>query len=142
MRGLVIGIGHDEQADDAAGPLIARLVAARLPAGWRAVEHHGDLAQLVDLCDGMDEVILADALVSGAPPGTLHHVRLDGSCRPRLAAAGSTHGIGLVEAIDQGRAVGRITGRVTLVGIEAQRTEPGAPMSMMVQINLPLAAAL
>jgi len=138
----VIGVGHDDRADDAAGPIVARMVAPHLPDGWSAMQHHGDLTALVDLCEGMDEVVLVDAVVSGAPVGSIHHVNLLDESLPPLAAAGSTHGIGLVEAVALARTLGRAPGRVTLVGLEASRVAVGDTMSLEVQCNLPLAAAM
>lgn len=142
MRGLVVGLGHGDRADDAAGPMVARLVAPHLPEGWSVVEHHGDLTTLVDLCQGIDELVIVDAVVSGAPPGTLHHMLMGEETPPDLVSAGSSHGIGLLEAIALGRTLGHMTGRVTLVGLEAQRLAVGSAMSLEVQANLPLAAAL
>jgi hydrogenase maturation protease len=138
----VIGVGHDDRADDAAGPIVARMVAPHLPDGWRAMQHHGDLTVLVDLCEGMDEVVLVDAVVSGAPVGSIHHVNLLDESLPPLAAAGSTHGIGLVEAVALARTLGRVPERLTLVGLEASRVAVGDAMSLEVQCNLPLAAAM
>lgn len=138
----MIGVGHDDRADDAAGPIVARMVAPHLPDGWSAMQHHGDLTALVDLCEGMDEVVLVDAVVSGAPVGSIHHVNLLDESLPPLAAAGSTHGIGLVEAVALARTLGRAPGRVTLVGLEASRVAVGDTMSLEVQCNLPLAAAM
>jgi len=117
-------------------------VAPHLPDGWSAMQHHGDLTALVDLCEGMDEVVLVDAVVSGAPVGSIHHVNLLDESLPPLAAAGSTHGIGLVEAVALARTLGRAPGRVTLVGLEASRVAVGDTMSLEVQCNLPLAAAM
>jgi hydrogenase maturation protease len=142
VKGLVIGVGHDDRADDAAGPTIARMVAPHLPEGWHALEHHGDLTVLVDLCKGMDEVVIVDAVVSGAPVGTIHHVNLLDESLPPLAAAGSTHGIGLLEAVALARMLGRVPGRLTLVGLEARRVAVGATMSLEVQCNLPVVAAM
>jgi hydrogenase maturation protease len=141
MRGLVIGLGHDDRADDAAGPMVARLVAPHLPGEWCTTEHHGDLTALVDLCAGIDEVVIVDAIVSGAPAGTVHHVVLDDDPAPSFASAGSSHGLGLLDALALGRTLGHVRGRVSLVGIEARQVAVGAPMTFEVQVALPLAAA-
>jgi hydrogenase maturation protease len=138
----VIGVGHDDRADEAAGPAVARMVASHLPDGWRAIEHHGDLTALADLWQGMEEAVIVDAVVSGAPVGTIHHVDLLATPPSHLAAAGSSHGIGLLEAVDLARTLGRLPGRLTLVGVEALRVAVGAPMSLEVQCHLPVVAAL
>ena len=142
MKGIVVGLGHDVRADDAAGPMVARLVAPYLPGGWTAVEHHGDLTALLELCKGMDEVVVVDAVVSGAPVGTIHHLLVGEETLPDLMSAGSSHGLGLLEVVALGRTLGHVTGRVMLVGLEARQAAIGAPMSIEVQASLPLAAAL
>jgi len=141
-RGLVVGLGHEGHADDGAGPVVARLVASRLPEGWTAIEHRGDLSKLLDLCAGMGGVVIVDAVVTGAPVGTVHHLCPDERPERYIATVGATRGIGLLEAIAIGRVLGRLPDRVTLVGLEARLTALGAPMSLEVQANLPMAAAL
>ena len=72
---LVVGFGNPLVADDGAGPaVIERLVAAGLPPGLRAEECGQDSLRLPALWRGEREVWLVDALIRGAPPGTLHSV--------------------------------------------------------------------
>jgi hydrogenase maturation protease len=67
-----------------------------------------------------------DAVRSGAPPGTIH--RLDGD-PPAAMRLGSTHAIGLAEAIELGRALDRLPAHLELYGIEGAHFETGAELS-------------
>jgi hydrogenase maturation protease len=72
---LVVGFGNALAADDGAGPaVVERLRAAGLPAGLRAEEGGQDALCLAARWEGEPEVWLVDALIRGAPPGTIHRV--------------------------------------------------------------------
>jgi len=121
-RVVVIGIGNAARGDDAAG-----LVAARR---LRALEHEGDPLALLDAWRDADVAVLIDAVSSGAEPGTVH--RFDASRAPLPAPLGrssSTHALGLAEAIELGRALGRLPARVIVYGIEGERFDAGAALT-------------
>jgi hydrogenase maturation protease len=125
----VIGVGNAARGDDAAG-----LLAARALGG---IELEGDPTALIELLDGEPEAIVIDAVRSGAPAGTVQ--RLDVGDRPlpaTLRSSASTHLVGLAEAIELARALGRLPPRVTVYGIEGERFATGAPVSP------PVAAAI
>ncbi len=67
---LVIGVGNEWRSDDAAGLVVARRLAALEPA-LRVAAHGGEPVDLIDEWAEQDEVILVDAVASGAPPR--HH---------------------------------------------------------------------
>jgi hydrogenase maturation protease len=121
----IAGVGNDWRGDDAAGLIAARRLRELLP-GVRVVEVGGDASALLDAWTGAELAIVIDAVRSGAPPGTIH--RLDGG-PPAAMRLGSTHAIGLAEAIALGRALGRLPARLELYGIEAASFETGAGLS-------------
>jgi hydrogenase maturation protease len=107
----VIGLGNAVRGDDAAGLLAARAVGG--------VELEGDPSALLDLLDGAPAATLVDAVASGAAPGTVH--RFDASAEPlpaSLRSSTSTHAIGLADALELARALGRLPRRVIVYGIE------------------------
>jgi len=107
----VIGLGNAARGDDAAGLLAARAVGG--------VELEGDPSALLDLLDGAPAATLVDAVASGAAPGTVH--RFDASAEPlpaSLRSSTSTHAIGLADALELARALGRLPRRVIVYGIE------------------------
>jgi hydrogenase maturation protease len=113
----VIGLGNAARGDDAAG-----LIAARRLNG---VEHEGDPLALLDVWDSAEWVVVIDAVRSGAVPGTIH--RFDGA-EPLPAAvrsSTSTHAVGLAEAIELARALGRLPAELIVYGIEGERFEAG-----------------
>lgn len=126
-RRVVIGVGNALRGDDAAGLHAARRLRER---GWANVhESSGETASLMELWQGVDVVLLADAAQSGAPTGTV--TRLDTSAQPLPAAFlhCSTHGFGVAEAVELSRALGTLPPRVIVYGIEGSRFDHGAPLS-------------
>ena len=79
---------------------------------------------------GVDEAVIVDAVRSGAPTGTIH--RFDAGAGPlpaSLRGVASTHHVGLAEALELARALGRLPARTTVYGIEGISFDAGAPVS-------------
>jgi hydrogenase maturation protease len=131
-RPLVIGIGNEWRSDDAVGLVVARRLAALDPT-MRVTAHGGEPVDLIDAWTDEDEVILVDAVESGARPGTVHRVEAAERDPAGAPARGSTHALGVAEAIALGRALGRLPGRLLLFGIEGGRFDAGASMSPAVE---------
>lgn len=107
----VIGLGNEWRSDDGAGPELARRLGGRVLTG--------EPVGLIEAFDGLDDVVLVDAVFSGAPPGTVHV--FDASFEPlpsTLFGASSTHALGLAEAVELARSLGRLPARVLVYGIE------------------------
>ena len=101
----VLGVGSPA-GDDGVGLEVARRLAARPPDGVevRAVDRRG--AELLELLDGADSVIVIDAARSGAPLGTVHELPL--AALPRDPSAPlSSHGVGVQAALALADALGR-----------------------------------
>lgn len=125
----MLGIGNACQGDDAAGLVAAERLRGRAPAGVEVRELEGEPVSLVEAWDGADEVYVVDAVRSGSPPGTVH--RLDASDEPLPAtlSAASTHTLGVGEAIELARALGRLPARLVVFGIEAESIAAGAELT-------------
>ena len=119
---LVIGVGNPDRGDDAAGWLVARALSDRCDTMCSA----GDPAGLIEGWRGRTRVVLVDAVRSGAEPGTVTVVDL---IRERLpvAAIASSHGLGPVQAVELGAAIGVLPASLTLVAIEGSRFHHGEP---------------
>ncbi len=128
----MIGVGTPF-GDDAAGLLVAEDLAAD---GVEAVAC-GRPLELLDAFDGADAVVLVDATRSGRDPGTVHEPALG---ELREARPLSSHGLGVRQALELARALGRGPQRVAIVGVEAQATQ-GMELSAAVRAALPEAAA-
>ena len=118
---MIIGLGNEFRHDDAVG-----LIAARRLHG---VEHEGDIGDLISRWEGLERVILIDAVASGAAPGTIHRLDVSVSSVPRRLFQNSTHALGLADAIELSRVMGTLPGEVVIYGIEVRDTTAGIGLS-------------
>jgi hydrogenase maturation protease len=121
----VIGVGNPWRGDDAAGLAVARRLRGTVPPDVDVLEREGEPTGLVDAWEGADAVWLVDAVVSGAPPGTVH--RQDASTQelPVELVSASTHHLGLAEAVELARVLDRLPPQVVFYGIEAASVATG-----------------
>lgn len=82
-----------------------------------------------------DVVILLDAVRSGAAPGTWH--RLEAGDLVAAGALCSTHGFGIVPAIELARVLGNMPSRLLLRGMEADSEWTGFALSPALVAALP-----
>ena len=121
----VIGVGNRWRGDDAAGLHAARRVRELAPEAADVVELEGEPVSVLDSLDGAGAAIVIDAVVAGAVPGTVHRIDATAGALPSRLAGPSTHLLGLADAIELGRALGRLPGRLVVYGIEGERFEAG-----------------
>lgn len=129
---LVIGVGNELRRDDAAGLEVVRRARALSPDADAIAfrEHEGETLGLLEAWEGADAVVLADVIHGEEPLGVVH--RFDASSRPlpaRLEGSSSTHAVGVAEAIELGRTLGRLPGRVVVYGITGRCFEAGTGIS-------------
>lgn len=126
---MVIGIGNPLRGDDAIGAEAAAVLRDRPEEVAEVFTHDGEPSGLMDLWEGRGLVIVVDAVSSGNPPGTV--LRMDAGVRelPADYFAASTHLIGLPEAVELARSLGRLPEGLVVYGIEAEAFEPGAGLS-------------
>ena len=120
----VIGVGNPDRGDDGAGRVVARLLGG--------VEHNGEAASLLAMLDGVDRVWLIDAAQSGASVGTIHRIDCLTDRVPSRADV-SSHGFGIGQAIELGRALGTLPRQCVLYAIEAADFTAGASLSPAVE---------
>lgn len=123
---LILGYGNDNRSDDAAGLVAARRLRSM---GVDAIEHEGDAMELMDAWSGQSEAIVIDAAVAGAEPGCITVWEAHRTPLPPDRFPCSTHGLGLAEAVELARMLGRLPARLTIYGIEAARFNRGGPLS-------------
>jgi hydrogenase maturation protease len=130
---LVIGIGNAFRADDAAGLEVVRELAARRPEGITVTQSQGEPAALLEQLRGEDRVIVVDAIEAGREPGTVLRFDLSRGPMPLVSCgSASTHTLGLGEAIELARSLGRLPSTTLLFGIQAETFETGSPLSTAV----------
>ncbi len=143
MNTLILGIGNEWASDDGVGPEVVRRLQGRMQDPGGIPETGGAqavavdfriLAQpdllLLDLLPGYTDLLVVDAVVSGSPPGTIHHEKWQpGALAARGVERASSHGFGVRELLEMAAVLGKLPARVELVGIEIASTEPGQGLS-------------
>ncbi len=127
---LIIGIGNPDRGDDVVGLLIARKLKSLIPPAIDIIEHTGGCADLLDLWNGYDQVFLIDAVVSGAPPATLHRFNAKRDPVPReWFSCSSTHSFGVADAIALAKTLRSCPSHLTIYGIEGIQFNIGGLLS-------------
>jgi hydrogenase maturation protease len=124
---LLIGVGNDFARDDAAGRLVVRRLRGH--GDVEIAETHGAAADLVTLMEGRDHVIIVDACMSGAAPGTLHQIDGMGENLPTWLRSVSSHGIGVAEGIQLAHVLGVLPQRIDIWAIEGTDYANGEELS-------------
>ncbi len=125
---LVIGLGHPDRGDDAVGTVVAERLSERTLAGVTVLAL-GETAHLLDVIDRGDDVVIVDAALSGAPPGTIHYFDANAGPLPPAMFAVSTHAMGLAGAMELARTLGQLPKRCIVYAIEGASFDLGQPLS-------------
>uniref|UniRef100_A0A832I308 Hydrogenase maturation protease n=1 Tax=Eiseniibacteriota bacterium TaxID=2212470 RepID=A0A832I308_UNCEI len=125
----VIGVGNPDREDDAAGIEAVRRLAAHGHPGVEARVCRPDPDDLLTAMMGAARVIVVDAMAAGTDPGTV--VRIDATAAPVPAELfrGSTHGLGVAEAVELARHLGVMPRSLVIYGIEGRNYRFGKPLS-------------
>jgi len=126
---LIIGCGNLQRGDDGAGIMaVERLRALGIAAEVCA----GEASELIGTWSGADDVIVIDAVVTCAPVGAVHV--WDGQHPLEYGkSSGSTHGLGVAEAIELARAINCLPERLRVYGIEGKSFGIGSGVSPEVE---------
>jgi hydrogenase maturation protease len=132
----VAGLGSPH-GDDAGGWLeIDLLRQERLPASVTLHKLRGG-HEILDLLEGIDELILIDAVASEGQPGQIHELTWPDPRIDQMRAA-STHLLDVAQALELAVAVGLPASRVVLFGIEPRSARPAAGPSDVLIAALPV----
>ena len=128
----LIGIGNHFRRDDAAGLEVVRRLRLAHPPGVILIEQEGDPASLIEAWSTVEESLVVDAISSGSEPGRLHRFDVTDAPLPTEIFNVSTHALGLPEAVELARELGRLP-RLVVYGIEGESFEAGEGLSDPVQ---------
>ncbi|HTR25616.1 MAG TPA: hydrogenase maturation protease [Terriglobales bacterium] len=109
----IIGCGARNRGDDQAGLIVAERMRE---LGFEAEAYTGDPLRLLDSWSADDDVILVDAVQTGAPAGTIHI--WDGDIPRSAESAVSSHGFDISKALELARALHRLPASLRVYGIE------------------------
>jgi hydrogenase maturation protease len=129
---VVIGMGNTFRRDDGAGVEVARRLRRLAPSDVTVLEHDGEPAGLLDAWEGADVAYVVDS-VRGDNPGAVHHLQLSAHhAIPAGHDQGSTHTLGLGEAVELARVLDRLPPTLTIIGIEGVDFSTGEGLSQEV----------
>ncbi|HRH80864.1 MAG TPA: hydrogenase maturation protease [Thiobacillaceae bacterium] len=141
---LVIGLGNPILGDDGVGWRVAEAVSAELydPDVDVLCLAVGGMT-LMERLAGYRRALIVDAVVSGAPPGTVHDLPADDMHRVMPHHTASSHDLSLATALDLGRELGaELPAEIRIVGVEASPAfEFGEALSAPVADAVPEALA-
>jgi len=140
MSILFLGVGNLHRADDGVGPLMAERLAADpvfMANGITVQPHSGEGASLIHVWEGLDRVVIVDAMKSGAPLGSIHRFEPISDVLKHGVFRYSSHLFGLAEAVEMSRALGSLPKSMIIYGIEGQEFTFGANLSPEVEKALP-----
>jgi len=138
---LVIGVGNEYRGDDAAGVLVARWLRELHLPNLQVIESDGECTGLLASWHGAECVILLDAVRSGAVPGTIHHFNAKEESLPVSLRPGSTHALGIAEAIELAKVLEQLPHDLLVIGIEGRNFAIGASRSAAVEKAMPILLA-
>ena len=139
-RPLVVGVGNRDRGDDAIGPLVADAFAESISDVGTLVAE-GDLSDLAMKLHADQRVVIVDAMFSGRPPGSIIELDAMGDRLPVGAGLVSSHGVGLAEAVELGRLLGRLPQQLIVVGVEGATFDQFADVTQDVVAAIPIVVA-
>lgn len=128
----IIGLGNHLRGDDAVGLLAASRVRQKVGDRVEVIEAEMAGVELIELMKGASVVILVDAVRSGQVPGTIHRIDASAGLIGGRVFSCSSHGIGILEALQLAHAMDVLPPRVIVYGIEIGNTKAGRPLSSQV----------
>jgi hydrogenase maturation protease len=128
-RIVVIGVGNSVRGDDAVGLVVAEHLRERAVDGVSILESEQEPTRLLDAWAGADVAVVVDAAASGAPPGTIHRFDASRDGLPAHVFRSSTHAFGVGDAVELGRALGRLPAKVVVYGVEGDCFDTGAALT-------------
>jgi hydrogenase maturation protease len=143
---IVICIGNPFRRDDGVAAAVAVRARHALPPAVRVVELDGEPARVVEAWAGAELAIVVDAARSGARAGAIRRIEVatgeKGAGRGLPASRpASSHGYALGDALELGRALGRVPARLVAFAVEGGDFADGPGLSDAVARAVPDVAA-
>jgi len=133
MSILVLGLGNIIMTDDGVGGRAVETLRARytFPSEMR-MEDGGTLGlDLLPMFEGIDRLLIIDALEMDAEPGSIF--RLEGEEVPRaLASKVSVHQMGIQDLLAVSELQGHLPAELVVWGVQPQTVEMGVDLSPQV----------
>ena len=131
QKPLVIGLGNPLRGDDGFGVLAAGNLMDREDIDCQVL--HGNATEILAAWHGYERVLILDAIdVKGEHPGTLREINLKKEALPVRFFTSSSHGMGVYEALELGKALDNCPQELRMIGVVAMQFDMGAGLSPQV----------
>lgn len=126
MTRRLIGFGAPDRGDDIAGWSVADAVTS-----WPTEHSSSGSFELVSSWNHDDDVVIVDAMYSGAEPGTIR--KFDAVADPLpIGTFRSSHAFGPAAIVELARSLDKLPRTLVVYGIEIGTVAHGAPVSPQV----------
>ncbi|MFZ5446267.1 MAG: HyaD/HybD family hydrogenase maturation endopeptidase [Myxococcota bacterium] len=135
---VVLGVGNVLMSDEGVGVHAVTSLEQRydFPEGVRCVDGGTSTQELLGDLEGLDHLIVIDAVSAGAEPGAL--VRLDGEAVPKAFTTKlSPHQVGISDLLATLTLIGRAPKNVVLFGVEPERLTLDLSLSPRIAARVP-----
>lgn len=105
------------RGDDGIGAAVVEVLCEH---GIDAIAFDGDGAELLDAWQGYETVVLIDAMVSGAEPGTVRRFNVLDAPLPQDVMRSSSHQFGLAQAVEMARLLDCLPPHMIVFGVEGE----------------------
>jgi len=145
-RILILGLGNILLADEGIGAHVAQLLQKEsLPANVEVVDGGTAALDALLLVEGIDKLVVIDALRAGQKPGTIYRAKFRAGEKHKLAEilAGqggsriSLHQIGLIDALAVAERLNCVPEEIVIIGVEPSKVDWGLELTDQVAQKLP-----
>ncbi|MBN1398208.1 MAG: hydrogenase maturation protease [Bacteroidetes bacterium] len=133
VKFLLVGIGNEYRSDDGAGIIAARTIREKEIPAISVKEEFGEGTSLMDAWQGFRNVIMIDAVSSGAEPGTIFRIDAKKENIPAGLFHNSTHKFGIAEAVRLAQVMNLMPNSFMIYGIEGKDFSAGTKLTANVR---------
>lgn len=126
---LLIGIGNEYRSDDGIGLIIVRQIQKKRILSIIVKEASGEGTALMEAWQGFQNVLIVDAVSSGATPGTIFKINAKKETVPIEFFHYSTHAFSVAEAVELARTMNSLPPNFMIYGIEGKTFAAGVDIS-------------
>lgn len=142
MKITVLGIGNILLRDEGVGvKVLEHLKEYNLSKEVELIDGGTATLSLFPIFTETDHLIVIDAVKGGMTPGTTYRLGLS-DLMPTEGSSISLHDLGLLEALDMAKRIGKSPKSVVIFGIEPKEIDWGMELSPEINTKLPEIATL
>jgi hydrogenase maturation protease len=145
-RILVLGLGNILLRDEGVGSHVAQVLQEKsMPADVEVVDGGTAALDALLLVEGIDKLVVIDALRAGQKPGTIYRAKFRAGEKDKLAEilAGqggsriSLHQVGLIDALAIAEKLNSMPAEIVIIGVEPAKVDYGLELTDEVEQKIP-----